>query len=305
MREVRFRAMGSECHLVVMGGDADALRRAHARVDELEARWSRFLPGSEVSLLNVAAGTPVEVSADTMMLVERAVEAWRFTGGTFDPTVLGPMLRAGYDRPFDDIGDRAGTSDLFLACTDIQMHGSSVTVPVGTGFDPGGIGKGLAADLVVVELMQAGAAGACMNMGGDVRVAGEGPASGAWHIGLEHPQVDSPLVVLAVADGAVATSTTLKRRWVADGQLRHHLIDTRTGEPADTDLELVTVIGGEAWSAEVLAKSVLIRGAAHPFDLVDGSGAQALVVGVDGTVHATDGFAAFCLGGSLPAAVQR
>ena len=74
MREVRFRAMGSECHLVVMGGDADALRRAQARVDELEARWSRFLPDSEVSLLNADAGAPVEVSADTVMLVERAVE---------------------------------------------------------------------------------------------------------------------------------------------------------------------------------------------------------------------------------------
>jgi thiamine biosynthesis lipoprotein len=302
MREKRFRAMGSDCHLVIVGGAPDALDAGRARVDQLEQRWSRFLPGSEISRLNALAGHAVAVSADTVALVERAVEAWRFTGGTFDPTVLGDMLRAGYDRTFDEVRERpgSGVSDLFVACTDIEIDGDAVRLPEGTGFDPGGIGKGLAADLVVTELMQSGADGVCMNMGGDVRVAGVGPDGASWTVGVEHPRVAVPLVVVGVANGAVATSTTLRRRWEVDGEPRHHLIDPRTGEPALTDLELVTVIGGEAWSAEVLAKAVLIRGGAHPFDLVEGTGAHALVVADDGVVRVSAGFASFVVGSLIP-----
>jgi thiamine biosynthesis lipoprotein len=102
----------------------------------------------------------------------------------------------------------------------------------------------------------------------------------------------------------VATSTTLRRRWTVDGQERHHLIDPRTGEPAQTDLNLVTVIAGSAWAAEVLAKAVLIRGSAHPFDLIDGSGAQALIVDDHGTVTVTDGFRAFVGYGRLPERIE-
>ena len=100
----RFRAMGSDAHLVVVGGTDDLADRAQARIDQLEDRWSRFRPDSEISRLNRRAGTPVVVSPDTVGLVERATEAWRFSGGAFDPTVLGPMIRAGYDRSFDQLG---------------------------------------------------------------------------------------------------------------------------------------------------------------------------------------------------------
>ena len=78
--------MGSDAHVVVVGGPKDVIERARTRIDQLEGRWSRFLPESEISQLNDRAGTPLAVSDDTVELITRAVEAWRFTGATFDPT---------------------------------------------------------------------------------------------------------------------------------------------------------------------------------------------------------------------------
>ncbi len=296
--------MGSDAHVIVVGGAAGLVDRARDRIDELEGRWSRFRPDSEISRLNDQPGRPVVVSDDTVVLVERAVAAWRLSGGAFDPTVLGPLVRAGYDRSFDELGDRPtpGHSLLGIGAADIGIDGSAVTLPVGTGFDPGGIGKGLAADLVVADLLAACAEGACVNLGGDVRVAGVGPAQDAgsgddavapWTIGVWHPDLAAPLVRLGLADGAVATSTTRLRRWTIEGRPQHHLIDPRSGRPSDTDLELATVVASEAWVAEVLAKSVILRGSAHPFDVVDGTAAEAMAVDRTGRVQATAGLAAF------------
>ena len=76
------------------------------------------------------------------------------------------------------------------------------------------------------------------------------------------------------------------------GEVRHHLIDPRTGEPSTSDLALVTVVAGAAWVAEALAKGVLLRGGPHAFDLVGGTGAQAMAVAHDGRITATGGLAA-------------
>ena len=320
--ERRFRAMESDAHVIVVGDpddhdhdrDHDQDRehaapagpladRAVARITELEARWSRFLPDSEISELNRRAGETVAVSADTVLLVTRAIEAWRLTGGGFDPMVLGAVLTAGYDRSFEELVDHStapGQSTLLVGCTDIVVSAGAVRLPDDTGFDPGGIGKGLAADLVVHELLAAGAAGVCVNLGGDLRVAGTGPDGGSWTVAIEHPWSESPVALVGLADGAVATSTTLRRTWLAGGTVRHHFIDPATGEPSDTDLNLVSIVTGQAWVAEVLARAVLLRGTARAFDLLDPAIANALTVARDGTVYATPGLAAHLGGVPLP-----
>lgn len=305
--ELRFRAMGSDAHVIVVGGSSSLVDRARRRIADLERRWSRFLPDSEISELTRRAGTPVAVSDETVMLVGRAVEAWRLTGGSFDPTVLGDVIRAGYDRPFDDVGrsPATGVSPLLPGCTDIEVVGNEVRLPAGTGFDPGGIGKGLAADLVAAEMTAAGAEGVCINMGGDLRVAGDAPDGDGWTIAIEHAWSARPIASVGIRDGAIATSTTLRRRWTVNGVERHHLIDPRTGEPAVTDLNLVSVIAGSAWEAEVLAKAVLIRGSEHPFDLVDGVGAHALLVDENGIVTVSDGFREFLGSGWAPEQIDR
>jgi thiamine biosynthesis lipoprotein len=269
--------MGSDAHVVIVG-DPVLLELAERRVADLEQRWSRFLPTSEVSRLNALAGTAVTVSPETALLVRRSIQAWQLSAGSFDPTVLGAVVRAGYDRSFEQVADRGPvTSPLVTGTADIEADGASVRLPEGTGFDPGGIGKGLAADLVATELLAAGADGVCVNLGGDVRVIGDSPSGDAWTVEVEHP-VQGTLALLGVADGGVATSTTLRRRWTVDGEPRHHLIDPGTGLPSDSDLDLAAVVASEAWVAEVLAKAVLLRGSDRAFHLLGGTGAEGLAV---------------------------
>jgi len=130
---------------------------------------------------------------------------------------------------------------------------------------------------VVADLLAAGAQGACVNLGGDLRAAGTGPDDGGgWTVAVEHPGDARPIALVGLRQGAVATSTTLRRRWRVQGGDRHHLIDPRTGGSSATGVDLVTVVAGEAWICEVLAKATLLAGTTRPFQLVERSGAAAL-----------------------------
>jgi thiamine biosynthesis lipoprotein len=299
---VTFHAMGTDAHVIVVGGPDGLERRARDRVAQLERRWSRFVDDSEISTLNRYAGAPVKVSRDTVVLVKRAIDAWHLTNGLFDATVLGSMLRAGYDRSFEALGSdaRSGSSDLACGTDAIEILDDIIRLPHGTGFDPGGIGKGLAADIVAAELAAAGAEGACVNLGGDVRVFGPSPRGDAWTIAIDHPRREEPITRLGVTDGAAATSTTLRRQWRVDGETRHHLIDTATGAQSTSDLTFVTVVAGNAWAAEVLAKAVLLHGTPHHFDILVATGADGLAVDTRGRVTATPGMPAYLGDARLP-----
>ena len=147
--------------------------------------------------------------------------------------------------------------------------------------------------------MQEGAAGVCVNMGGDLRVRGDSPTGAGWTLAIEHPWCSAPIALVGLWDGAVATSSVLRRVWQVGGRSRHHLIDPATGEPSTSDLALASVIAGDAWEAEVLAKAVLLRGADRAFDLLDAT-TVALGVCHDGRVIASDGFGGFLGGAELP-----
>jgi thiamine biosynthesis lipoprotein len=287
--------MGTRVHLIVVGGPPGLVERARRRIDALESLWSRFRPQSDVSRLNLRAGTAVRVAPETVDLVERAVDGWHLTAGAFDPTMLGAVIRAGYDRTFASIpaDARPGRSDAQAGCEAIEIGRSWVRLPAGTGFDPGGIGKGLAADMVTDELIAAGARGACVNLGGDLRVTGDPPGGAAWTVAVDHPSASEPIVRLGLGDGAVATSTTLRRRWSVDGEARHHLIDPATGVPSAGGVTLATVVTARAWAAEVLAKAVLVAGEQRAFDVLAGTGASALAVDSTGRLRTTPGLAAF------------
>jgi len=293
--EIRFEAMGTRARVLVVDEPSDASVALRDRIVDLEARWSRFLPDSEISRLNRASGAPLAVSTETRTLVERAIEGWEATYGLFDPTVLGDLERAGYDRTFDEIGcDRrdapAAPSWLRRGCDGIEVDHAAGTVrlPAGVGFDPGGIGKGFAADLVTAEAMAAGAAGVLVDLGGDIRVRGVPPErTGCWRIGVDDPRTDRSFGPVLLADGAVATSTRTRRRWSTDdGERRHHLIDPLLGRPTDSDVLSATAVAAEGWQAEVLAKAAFVGGQVQGLGVVDGLGGAALIVDAEGGVTA-------------------
>ncbi|HEY2665352.1 MAG TPA: FAD:protein FMN transferase [Actinomycetota bacterium] len=306
VERLEFRVMGSDATVVAVGGRPGLTQRARDRLDRLEDLWSRFRPDSEVSRLNAAGGRPLEVSPETIHLVGTAVEAWSVTRGAYDPTVLGDVLRAGYTVSFESlravpIGPLAHI-ELRIGAGGIGVDpvARTVELPPGVGFDPGGIGKGLAADMVVAELMAAGAQGACVNVGGDLRVCGtppDGVPGSGWGIGVDDPFADGSIAVLGLADGGVATSSRLLRRWTgAGGKPAHHLIDPRTGAPADSGLASVTVVAAAAWQAEMLSKAVFVTGATAGAVLLDDFGAAGLLVTDDGSVLKTANLASFLSG---------
>jgi FAD:protein FMN transferase len=286
--------MGCTAHVVIVGGAPELEGMAQRRLQALEAKWSRFIPNSEVSRLNRAGGAPCRVSADTFELIERAAAAWAATGGAFDPTVLPAVIAAGYDRNYADLPEdgEAGDPVVSPGCAGIRLDRRSrlVILPVDVAIDPGGIGKGLAADIVVRDLLAAGADGACVNVGGDVRVEGTGPEEGeTWIVAVEDPREPSQeLDRYHLAAGAVASSSTLVRTWIREGAPMHHLIDPATGAPARTGAIASTVVAGEAWWAEALTKAALLNGADAPH-LLDHLGTPGLVVMADGQVLESGG----------------
>jgi thiamine biosynthesis lipoprotein len=294
--------MGSDAHiLVATEPDTDPavaarlLAGAWAHVDRLEDRWSRFRPGSEVSVLNRHGGAPVAVSADTVTLVAHALTAWDLTGGLFDPTVGTAIAALGYDRDFAEVAQET-RPDAVGAGTgagpapgpdgiDLDPAAGTVTLPPGVRIDPGGIGKGLAADLVAEALVDAGALGALVNLGGDLRAVGEPPDAAGWAVSLPDPlRAGAELARFALPHGAVATSSRLRRRWRTAAGPAHHLLDPATGRPATGATVAVSVVADRAWRAEALATALFLRG---PDGLDRHPDALAVVVTADGRRHAS------------------
>ncbi len=263
--EIRFHAMGCAVHVVVVGGPPGLCGAARGAIERLEALWSRFRPGSDISRCNANPGRAIRVAPATVSLVQLAVEGWQRTGGRFDPTVLTTLEAMGYDRSFDQVRSSVNLPAPSVApgCGGIVVDSldSTVTLPPGARLDPGGIGKGRAADLVAAYAMRAGAAGVCVNLGGDLRVIGEPPTADGWIVGVEDPyDKERELGRVVVVDGAVATTCRTFRTWERGGIQVHHVIDPATGASAWTDLASVTVVADTACWAEVLAKAAFVAG---------------------------------------------
>jgi thiamine biosynthesis lipoprotein len=234
------------------------------------------------------------VAPATVTLVARAIEGWQRTGGRFDPTVLTTLEALGYDRSFEQIRSSVHPSAPTTApgCGAIVVDplASTVTIPQGVRFDPGGIGKGLAADLVAERLIRAGAAGTCVNIGGDLRVVGDAPTADGWVVGLEDPyDMERDLVRAVIVDAGVATTCRTFRTWERGGTQVHHVIDPTTGASAWTDLASVTVVAATACWAEVLAKAAFIAGPSEAAALIAGAARSGLLVDDGGFAHALPG----------------
>lgn len=268
--EVRFRAMGTRCHVLVTGpGGAGLLDLAVQRIDELERRWSRFRPDSEISRLNTqladAQARPRPVSSATLDLCLRAQLAAQRTGGVWNPLVGRTVVGLGYDRSFDAGLEGRGHGRVDapppIEALEIDPAAATVWFPSTAAFDAGGIAKGLTADIVSAELMDAGAWGAMVNMGGDLRVRGLPRQGLEWVVSVGARELcPEPLTTVRLPEGAVATSTTLRRRWQNElGDRTHHLVDPATGRPAATPVVVASVVAGEAWWAEVAATALVVR----------------------------------------------
>lgn len=265
-----FRAMNTDVRLLVYptctrqaARVADLLADAEATVRATEARFSRFRATSELSLLNQSAGSWMSVSPDMAEVLELAMSLHTETGGIFDPAVLPHLERAGYSRSFETVQ----SSKLTLAIaesgsrtmTQLDYVRGRVRLPPGLRLDLGGLVKGWTADRIARQLAAIGPALA--DLGGDIAVQGTPPTDDGWVVGVERPDQSATLLTkLDVSEGGVATSGINRRNWWVGDRQMHHLIDPRTGEPAQSDLVQVVVLDDSAARADVWAKTALILG---------------------------------------------
>ncbi len=282
----QFRGMGSTVVVEVTDGSPGHLALARDRLAFLEARWSRFRPSSDLSRLNDAQGAAVVVDECTIELLEAMVHGFTLTDGSFDPTMLAPIVRLGYST---SVHDPAAVTELPIGVQRrgqirglvVDLNQMTVRLPPGTAVDAGAIGKGLAADIVAGVLIANGAAGAMVDVGGDVRVMGEGPFDGRWRVALDAAfEPEQPAMHVMLTRGALGSSGTLRRSWVSDdGQPAHHLLDPDSALPIPSGFDApvhAAVLAATAAEAEMHATMAIVRGArsALPRLQTDGLGAR-------------------------------
>jgi len=290
-----FHAMNTEITVLTPAGTPEserALETVQTVFEEVENRLSRFRPDSELSALNRSSGKPFKASPGLFRAVSLALEAAESTNGVFDPTVLPALQAAGYDRSFELIGSHSATT---VVATLPNYRGvrrdpslSIVTLPAGCQLDLGGIGKGLAVDLAIEATEFLG--DRCINAGGDIAARGHSANNKGWIVALEDGDANA-FPVVEVCDGALATSTTTKRRWSSGERTVHHLIDPHTGLPSTSPFRTVTVVAATCVQADVAAKTALLMGEPG-LDFVANLGMHAFAVRQDGTTTHTAGWPA-------------
>ncbi len=253
---ISFAAMGTDVDVVVTAETESEAAVAYAkkRIESLENLWSRFIDDSEVSRLNKNLGQIVVVRNETLELAKLALAAMEATDGVFNPFVRTDL--AGYDQSFADIED--GQTPILVSAEgnlEINTELSSLQLTEGQ-IDFGGIGKGFAADLVAEELQQFSPTQVIVNIGGDLRVVTSDTGS-STPIELDLGQ---ETIAVAMKQGAVATSSTLKRRWTSTTGEVSHLRDPKTGGELANNIESVSVLSDNAVKAEIIVKLCLAKG---------------------------------------------
>jgi FAD:protein FMN transferase len=244
-----FEALGTNCSLFAIGASRRALLEAEFWVRRLGARFTRFSPDSELSRFNASAGRWQDISPELESLLRESMRAYEASSGLVNVAVLRSMEAAGYMRPLSEgrpVATELRACSLPALPDVLALRPGAGRIAPGTGIDLGGIAKGWMADRVRESL----GPNAVANLGGDLSAGGSGTAGGGWPVGLGGATV-------LLRDQGAATSSVRRRRW---GGEHHHLIDPRTGLPACTGLEEVSVVATSGVEAEVVAKTALLVG---------------------------------------------
>ena len=278
MKRIEFRAMGSRILAVLdaVSFEAEqALQCLPAWFEEWEKALSRFRPGNELDRLNHSDGRPVSVSQTLWDVFHAARLAEQATGGLVTPTLLDALVRAGYDRSFDllppvQVGRSLTSPGLPGPCAVIvwDVPTRSLILPDSVHLDLGGVAKGWAAYQAIQRLSSFGPV--LVDAGGDIAISASPRDGLAWPVGISDPfNSGAHFETLKLADCGVATSGTDYHRWLKDGLWQHHIIDPRTGYPAESDVLAATVVAPTVMEAEAAAKAVLILGSQVGLDWLE------------------------------------
>ena len=261
------------CDVVVAGAKAHERRAIEILFAAREGRFSRFVAGSELNRVNHAAGRAVRVSCEFAEMLELALAAASQTGGLADPTLGRALEAAGYDRDFAQLGNdpRPPGAVAPTALGSVRVAGRFVLLPAGVHLDLNGVVKGKTVD-DALELIESDG---FVSAGGDIAARGGAVVS-----------VPGGAAVRLVT-GALATSGQDRRRWLRGGEPQHHLIDPRTGRPARSPWQTVTVCAARCVGSDVAAKAGFLLAERGP-ERLEEWGLAARFVGMQGDVLDTD-----------------
>lgn len=228
-------------------------------LDRVDEAANQFRDDSEVRVL--PAGRWVELSPTLATLLDRALIAARATDGLVDPTVGGALRALGYDRDLELVIEEGrpvrGIVRPAPGWRRLRLDGRRLLLPEGVTLDLGATAKAVAADIGAAVISERLHTGVLVALGGDVAVAGSPPAGG-WRVAVED-HGDRPLGTIDLYDGAIATSSTLKRTWVAGREQVHHIVDPRSGRSARSPYRTATVVARSCLEANAFSTAAIAR----------------------------------------------
>lgn len=289
--------MGTYVKIKLFGPKA-AMQAAFDRIAALDRQMSRTASGSDVGRINQHAGKEwVSVSEDTYHVVQEALKYAELTGGLFDPTVapLVDLWSIGTEKARVPASEELREALKSVDYRQVQLDARNRRVKLATagmGLDLGGIAKGYAADEVVELLREKGIDSAFISLGGNVYVIGSKPDGSPWRIGIQDPfgPRGNYVAVLEVSDTSIVTSGPYERYFIKDGKRYHHILDPRTGWPADSGLVSVTIIADTSLAADALSTGVYIMGVEKGLTLLEQlPGIEGILITDSKEVFATSG----------------
>ncbi|AIQ62931.1 thiamine biosynthesis protein ApbE [Paenibacillus stellifer] len=240
-----------------------------AILERMDMEFSRTRKGGEVYRINEAAGkSAVKVSDETMDAVKKSVEYAKEMDGLFDPTI-GPLVDLWNIGNGGDHVPPQAEIDKAKALTnykDVIIDEQAKTVKLartGMVLDLGGIGKGYAADMIAEYLKKQGLNSAMINLGGSSIIGlGHKPNGAQWNIGLQDPDQSrgTQLGTIQINDEVIDASGVYERFFMQDGVRYHHILDPRTGFPAQNGLKSLTIMSPNATDADALSTGVFLMG---------------------------------------------
>lgn len=290
-------AMDTYMEITAYGRDSEeAVDAAAQEIQRLDALLSTGLAESEVSCLNRnKSGT---LSEDTGYLLRRSLALWEETAGAFDITVYPVMQAWGFDTQQFRVPDE---EELRALCARVDASGlayneetNALTLPEGVELDFGGIAKGYASMRVAQIMREYHIRSAKLNLGGNVQLIGARPDGRAWRIAIRNPQSEEPyLGVLSVKDKAVVTSGGYERYFEEAGVMYHHILDPKTGRPAQTGLVSVTIVSADGTLADGLSTALFVMGRekAAAFWRENSDRFDAVLLDEDNCLYVTEGIA--------------
>ncbi len=282
-----------------------ALAAVDTELDRLDRQASRFRDDSELSRVHHEPSPVHQLSHGLAEAISVALAAARWTGGLVDPTVGGALIALGYDRDFAAIGPAqaaapalapagapalAGRPGPVPGWRSVTLEGTVLSLPAGVRLDLGATAKGLGSDRAAAAAYQAsGRGGILVSLGGDIAVTGQPPVGGwpvavadsSWSGAADH--------VVRLTAGALATSSVTGRRWQRDGRPVHHIVDPRTGRPADGPWRTVSVAAASCAAANAASTAAIVAGPDAEAWLA-GTGLPSRLVAHDGAVRVLGGW---------------